>query len=69
MDAEYAPIGMPPEQVADLIVDAVRDNTFYVLPHPWIKDLVRSRAEAVCEQTRPPQVHTRAATHQAEVSR
>ena len=65
MDAEYAAIGMPPEQVADLIVDAVRDNTFYVLPHPWIKDLVRTRAEAVCEQTRPPQVHTRAATHQA----
>ncbi len=56
MDARYAEIGMAPEEVAEAIVAAVRDNRFYVLTHPWVKDLVWARADAVAGETRPPEL-------------
>jgi len=46
-------MGIAPEQVADEVVHAVRDDRFYVLPHPEVKDLVRTRMEAIIEGRNP----------------
>jgi NAD(P)-dependent dehydrogenase (short-subunit alcohol dehydrogenase family) len=45
--------GLAPERVAALVVEAVRANRFWVLPHPEWKAFVRQRMEDVLEE-RPP---------------
>ena len=35
--------GMPPEQVADEIVRAVKENHLYVFPHPELKDMINAK--------------------------
>ena len=35
--------GMPPEQVADEIVTAVKKNRLYVFPHPELKDMINAK--------------------------
>ena len=35
--------GMPPEQVADEIVTAVKENRLYVFPHPELKDMINAK--------------------------
>ena len=45
--------GTPPSQVASVVVDAIRDERFYVLPHPEWLPLVRQRMEDI-EHGRPP---------------
>jgi len=35
--------GMPPEQVAATIVDAVKANHLYVFPHPELKDMIDAK--------------------------
>jgi hypothetical protein len=39
--------GIPPEKVADDVLDAVRERRFYILPHPEFKPLMTKRAEAI----------------------
>jgi len=39
--------GLPPEQVAALVVEAIEDGRFWILPHPkWI-DVLRERVEGM----------------------
>jgi NAD(P)-dependent dehydrogenase (short-subunit alcohol dehydrogenase family) len=45
--------GLPPERVAQLVFEAIRDERFYVLTHPEWKGLIRSRLEDILED-RPP---------------
>jgi NAD(P)-dependent dehydrogenase (short-subunit alcohol dehydrogenase family) len=45
--------GLAPERVAALVVDAVRSERFWVLPHPEWKALVRTRMEDVLEERAP----------------
>ena len=45
--------GLPPERVAALVVDAVRTNRFWVLPHPEWKAFVRTRMEDVLGERNP----------------
>ena len=45
--------GLPPERVATLVVDAVRTERFWVLPHPDWKRFVRIRLEDVLEDRNP----------------
>ncbi|WP_413804427.1 SDR family NAD(P)-dependent oxidoreductase [Streptomyces sp. OE57] len=45
--------GMRPEQVADSVVEAVRRNQFYVLPHPEVKAQVRRRCEDILAGRNP----------------
>jgi hypothetical protein len=45
--------GMPPLEVAAKVVDAVRDNRFYVLPHDTTMDLARNRWARI-EANQPP---------------
>lgn len=41
--------GMPPENVADMIVNAIRSKQFWILTHPDWKRVMRRRVEAMCE--------------------
>jgi len=45
--------GIPPAAVADRVLDAVRTNTFYILTHPELDQVVRTRFEDI-ERRRPP---------------
>ena len=45
--------GMPCEDVAERVADAVKTNRFYVLTHPELLDAVRTRMEDIVEG-RPP---------------
>jgi NAD(P)-dependent dehydrogenase (short-subunit alcohol dehydrogenase family) len=45
--------GLAPERVAALVVEAVRADRFYVLPHPEWKQFVRTRMEDILEDRNP----------------
>ncbi len=45
--------GMPPAQVADLVVDAVRDQRFWVFPHPDFLDIAVQRFHSIGEGANP----------------
>jgi hypothetical protein len=44
---------MPASDVADLVVDAVRQDRFWVLTHPEYAELVTQRAEGVAAGDAP----------------
>ena len=39
--------GLPADSVASLVIDGVRENRFYLFPHPEVAGLASQRAEAV----------------------
>ncbi|MBM3138849.1 MAG: SDR family NAD(P)-dependent oxidoreductase [Chloroflexi bacterium] len=44
----FRAFGMPPDEVAEIVLDAIREERFYILTHPeGIKDRVRSRMEDI----------------------
>ena len=45
--------GLPPGEVARQVVDAVKHERFYVLPHPEMKSLVRTRMDDILEDRGP----------------
>ena len=45
--------GMPCEDVAACVADAVKNNRFYVLTHPELKDAIRTRMEDVLDERTP----------------
>lgn len=45
--------GMPCEDVAACVADAVKSSRFYVLTHPELKDAIRTRMEDVLEERTP----------------
>jgi NAD(P)-dependent dehydrogenase (short-subunit alcohol dehydrogenase family) len=45
--------GLPPDDVARQVVDAVKHERFYVLPHPEMKSLVRTRVDDILEDRSP----------------
>jgi NAD(P)-dependent dehydrogenase (short-subunit alcohol dehydrogenase family) len=60
--------GAPPSTVAASVLDAIRQERFYVLPHPEWLPLVRQRAEDI-EHGRPPTVPDLAAVQTPAVAR
>ncbi|PZC47256.1 MAG: NAD(P)-dependent dehydrogenase, short-chain alcohol dehydrogenase family [Chloroflexi bacterium] len=51
-DAERSALGrflseapMQPDMVADVVVQAIRDETFLILPHPEVREFVRRKAD------------------------
>ena len=50
--------GMPPADVADIVVDAIREERFYVLTHPDMKRLVEQRFDAILDGSAPPAAAT-----------
>jgi NAD(P)-dependent dehydrogenase (short-subunit alcohol dehydrogenase family) len=45
--------GMPPAQVADAVLAAVRKEQFYILTHPEAKEYVRTRMEDILQERNP----------------
>ena len=45
--------GMSPAQVAETVIDGIKANRFYLLPHPEVVDLPARRADAVRSDTYP----------------
>jgi NAD(P)-dependent dehydrogenase (short-subunit alcohol dehydrogenase family) len=45
--------GMPPEDVADAVFRAIREERFYVFTHPWVKEALRLRTRQMLEERAP----------------
>jgi NAD(P)-dependent dehydrogenase (short-subunit alcohol dehydrogenase family) len=45
--------GMPPWQVADIVFGAIREERFYILPHPEWKGAIESRMEDILQERNP----------------
>ena len=45
--------GLPPERVAEMVHEAIRDERFYVLTHPDFMPVVRHRMDAISEGRNP----------------
>jgi NAD(P)-dependent dehydrogenase (short-subunit alcohol dehydrogenase family) len=45
--------GISPAEVAGFVMAAIRDNKFYILPHPAWKEQIRARMEAILEERNP----------------
>jgi NAD(P)-dependent dehydrogenase (short-subunit alcohol dehydrogenase family) len=45
--------GLPAAEVARQVVDAVKEERFYVLPHPEMKSIVRTRMDDILEERGP----------------
>lgn len=55
MQERFLADGMPPAEVADMVVDAIHTDRFYVLTHPdMIKPLVEARMAAILGDQDPP---------------
>ncbi len=44
---------MPPHQVADIVFKAIRDERFYILTRPELKEAVRVRMEDILQERNP----------------
>ena len=44
---------MPPHQVADIVFQAIRDEKFYILTHPELKEAIRVRMEDILQERHP----------------
>jgi len=52
---EFLATGLAPEQVADYVFNAIRDEKFYILTHPEWKGAIRTRMENILEERNPTQ--------------
>ena len=50
---QLAQAGLPPAQVAEMVFDAIRQETFYILTHPTTKQAVQLRMEAILQERMP----------------
>jgi NAD(P)-dependent dehydrogenase (short-subunit alcohol dehydrogenase family) len=50
---ERVAAGMPPQQVADAVLEAIRKDQFYILTHPEWQEPVRSRMEDILQGRSP----------------
>jgi short-subunit dehydrogenase len=46
--------GTPPAEMAEAVLQAIRANQFYVLPHPEYDDLIRARFDSILARENPP---------------
>ena len=45
--------GSPPSDVADVVFNAIRDERFYIFPHPEWKKYIRARMDDILEERTP----------------
>jgi len=45
--------GMPPLQVADVVFDAIKNEQFYILPHPEWTEVIRLRTDKLLRMENP----------------
>jgi NAD(P)-dependent dehydrogenase (short-subunit alcohol dehydrogenase family) len=54
VQARFLADGMPPAEVAGIVLVAIREDRFYVLTHPDITKLVEARTSAMIDGAAPP---------------
>jgi NAD(P)-dependent dehydrogenase (short-subunit alcohol dehydrogenase family) len=45
--------GMDPQEVADHVFRAIRENSFYIFPHPELKEAIQQRTEMILQDGNP----------------
>lgn len=45
--------GMPPDQVADIVFQSIREDKFYILTHPNFKKAIQTRMEDILQDRNP----------------
>lgn len=45
--------GLSPHNIADMVFAAIREDKFYIITHPELKDMVRQRMEDILEERNP----------------
>ncbi len=54
MEERFVAEGMPPDEVGDIVFEAIKEERFYILTHPaGIKDRVRERMEDIIQEREP----------------
>ena len=51
--ANFLEHGMPPDEVGDIVLEAIKEDRFYILTHPAIKERVESRMRDILEDRSP----------------
>lgn len=46
--------GTPPEEIANAVFEAVRQNQFWILTHPHLDQTIRDRFDSILTRTNPP---------------
>lgn len=54
MEERYLATGMPPAEVADILLGAVREGRFYVFTHDWVLGSIERRTAAILDGMQPP---------------
>lgn len=50
---EMVKAGMPPSVLAEIVFEAIKEERFYILPHPEMKPLIQLRMEGLMEERNP----------------
>ncbi|MEX1022432.1 MAG: SDR family NAD(P)-dependent oxidoreductase [Dehalococcoidia bacterium] len=50
----WARDGMPPDEVAEIVLEAVKERRFYILTHPEYKQRVEARMQSILTDADPP---------------
>ena len=45
--------GIPPERTAEIVLQAIKDNQFYILTHTDYDEVIRERMENILTRTNP----------------
>ena len=45
--------GKEPSEIAEIVLESIQNDHFYILPHPAWDDIVRKRVEKVLERHEP----------------
>ena len=53
--ARFNESGMPPEEVAEMVFEAIQEEKFYILTHPSIKESVEERMQDILQERVPVQ--------------
>jgi hypothetical protein len=54
MVEQFVATGFEPEEIAGMVLDAVRTDTFYIVPaQPYIEEAVKSRLSGILERKNP----------------
>ena len=53
VQARFLEAGMPPAEVADIVLDAIKDERFYVLTHPEMKQQIERRFRDILDDRNP----------------
>lgn len=50
---QFVAAGTEPAGIAEMVLDAIREQRFYILPHPQWKEQVRARMEDILQERNP----------------